>query len=178
MLYAGRASSAGGAAGGLGVTLLEGAVSWYAGLSDGALVLLGNDANPTPDGAVSDLLLALQEQDRDLNTLHQEYLGLTEPGAGLAAFAVTVAGYYGGAPLQLATTTLEATSLVQGPAPEATAQYVARLLTQVPASELVIPPPAPLLNHLISEEGVQIDLDDEITGAICVTHAGDVRYGA
>jgi len=34
-----------------------------------------------------------------------------------------------------------------------------------------------LLNHLISEEGVQIDLDDEITGAICVTHAGDVRYG-
>ncbi|MEJ2342303.1 MAG: GAF domain-containing protein, partial [Gemmatimonadales bacterium] len=35
-----------------------------------------------------------------------------------------------------------------------------------------------LLNHLISEEGVQIDLDDEITGAICVTHAGDVRYGA
>ncbi len=35
-----------------------------------------------------------------------------------------------------------------------------------------------LLDHLISEEGVQIDLDDEITGAICVTHAGDVRYGA
>jgi NAD(P) transhydrogenase subunit alpha len=35
-----------------------------------------------------------------------------------------------------------------------------------------------LLNHLISEEGVQIDLDNEITGAICVTHAGDVRYGA
>lgn len=35
-----------------------------------------------------------------------------------------------------------------------------------------------LLNHLISEEGVQVDLDDEITGAICVTHAGDVRYEA
>ena len=34
-----------------------------------------------------------------------------------------------------------------------------------------------LLNHLISEEGVQIDLDDEITGAICVTHAGDVGTG-
>lgn len=34
-----------------------------------------------------------------------------------------------------------------------------------------------LLNHLISEEGVQIDLEDEITGAICVTHAGEVRFG-
>ena len=35
-----------------------------------------------------------------------------------------------------------------------------------------------LLNHLISEEGVQIDLDDEITGAICVTHAGEVRFNS
>jgi NAD(P) transhydrogenase subunit alpha len=34
-----------------------------------------------------------------------------------------------------------------------------------------------LLGHLLVDGEIRIDLDDEITGAICVTHAGEVRYG-
>ncbi len=34
-----------------------------------------------------------------------------------------------------------------------------------------------LLGHLLVDGEVRIDLDDEITGAVCVTHAGKVRYG-
>lgn len=34
-----------------------------------------------------------------------------------------------------------------------------------------------LLGHLLVDGEIRIDLDDEITGAICVTHAGKVRYG-
>ena len=34
-----------------------------------------------------------------------------------------------------------------------------------------------LLGHLLVDGEIQIDLDDEITGAVCVTHAGEVRYG-
>jgi NAD(P) transhydrogenase subunit alpha len=33
-----------------------------------------------------------------------------------------------------------------------------------------------LLNHLLTDGEVQIDLEDVITGPICVTHAGAVRY--
>lgn len=34
-----------------------------------------------------------------------------------------------------------------------------------------------LLAHLLVDGEMRIDLDDEITGAVCVTHAGEVRYG-
>ncbi len=34
-----------------------------------------------------------------------------------------------------------------------------------------------LLDHLLVDGEIRVDLDDEITGAICVTHAGEVRYG-
>ena len=34
-----------------------------------------------------------------------------------------------------------------------------------------------LLGHLLVDGEIRIDLDDEITGAVCVTHAGEVRYG-
>ncbi len=33
-------------------------------------------------------------------------------------------------------------------------------------------------NHLVKENRLQIDLDDEITGAMCITHEGQVIHGA
>ena len=51
-------------------------------------------------------------------------------------------------------------------------------LVPVHASQMYARNLQAMLDHLISEEGVEIDLDDEITGATCVTHAGEVRYGA
>ncbi len=54
------------------------------------------------------------------------------------------------------------------------------LAAQVPvhASQMYARNLHAFLSHLIAEEGIRIDLDDEITGATCLTHDGTVRYGA
>ncbi len=129
---------------GLGVALVEGVVAWYAALSDGALILLGYDANPMPQDAVSALRLQLSQDKRNLNSLHTELLSLTSPGKELAGFAATVAGFYGdpGTTTQ-STTTREAAALVQGGNRDAKVSYIARLLAIMPLASIDV------LNHSI-----------------------------
>ncbi len=122
---------------GLGVALVEGVVSWYAALSDGAIILLGHDANPTPQEAVSALRLQLSQDGRNFNSLHTELLSLTNPGKELAGFGVTVAGFYGDpASITQSTTTREAAALVQGGDRDAKVSYIARLLAIMPLESI------------------------------------------
>ncbi len=114
---------------GLGVSLVEGIVAWYAALSDGALILLGHDANPTPEDAVSGLRTQLAKAGRNLNSLHSELFSLTNPGKELAGFRTSVAGFYDnpGSIVQ-STTTREAAAMVQGGSRDSQVSYISRLL--------------------------------------------------
>ena len=35
-----------------------------------------------------------------------------------------------------------------------------------------------LVKPMIGEEGVSVDLEDDVIGPCCVTHAGEIRFGA
>ncbi|MDX1396619.1 MAG: Re/Si-specific NAD(P)(+) transhydrogenase subunit alpha [Gemmatimonadota bacterium] len=45
------------------------------------------------------------------------------------------------------------------------------------ASQLLARNLSALINPMIGEEGLEVDLDDDVVGACCVTHAGEVRFG-
>jgi NAD(P) transhydrogenase subunit alpha len=46
------------------------------------------------------------------------------------------------------------------------------------ASQLLARNLSALLKPMIGDEGITVDLDDDVVGACCVTHAGDVRFSA
>ena len=122
---------------GLGVALVEGVVAWYAALSDGALILLGHDANPTPEDAVSALRINLSQDGRNLNSLHSELQSLTSPGKELADFAATVSGFYSDpGSIGQSTTTREAAAMVQGGNRDTLVSYIARLLAIMPVASI------------------------------------------
>jgi len=133
---------------GMGVELMDGILNWYAGLSGGSVVLLGNPAGVQPIGSVDALQADLKRAGQGLrgrwpfdpnvspppkvfsfNDLHADLTALTATGLELAPFAQSVRDYFSGvAPLSKSTTVRSAAALLQGAGKNILYTYISRLL--------------------------------------------------
>jgi hypothetical protein len=176
---------------GIGVALLEAAVAWYAELSPGARLLLGNEDSPQARSAVEALVSAVSAEveglggeelrpGRTLGDLEQELLSLIEPGgplagpnvhlvvtrADLAGLAETIEGFYADpSSLDEPSTTHAAAALLQGAEADAVpaAIYLVRLGVSVPEQVRSEMPNLPLLlDHLADYDGDGVANGDEL----------------
>ncbi|MCB1744087.1 MAG: hypothetical protein KDK91_27185, partial [Gammaproteobacteria bacterium] len=128
---------------GLGVALMEAAIAYFGDLSPGAVILLGNDLAPAPDGAVGALRVALAGGDDSLETLHADYRSMLLPGNELAGFAGQVQGFYADpSSFEQSTTTRAAAALLQGTSADPAFAYLARLLVWFAFDSIQVLPPA------------------------------------
>lgn len=114
---------------GLGTALTESVINWYGGLSEGAIMLLGNTESADVRAAVNDLRQALDIDGRSLNELHQELTTLTGTGLELSDFAAAVSSFYVDTGSFTESTTTRATAaFLQGSEADPVFNYISRLM--------------------------------------------------
>lgn len=122
---------------GLGVALIEGVLSWHAGLEEGATILLGHNVSADYSSASNSVQSMLTVAGSNWNILHADMVSLTTSGSKLDAFAGDVAAYYaspnalpfidGSTTKTIPTTTQAAAALLQGPGRNTLYEYRLRL---------------------------------------------------
>jgi PKD repeat protein len=160
----------------LGVAMMESVIGWYAELSDGTRMLLGNATTTAPRDAFAKAVQVvgqpLATPAQSWNSLHADMLALTLTGLELELLGTAVYGYFtapASIPLPRTDTEFGSADLLQGTAGSPEWQYILRVLLQIPLSDinaLTLSQRSDLLDFMADADGDGVINKDELITAL------------